>query len=98
MRAVENQAGAAALAGVNLDAVATARGRDVASRGLTRRPVPCRAGGAGVERADGVVDDVLRQEVGDPRAIVEAHGDGGLQLVACHTGQPHVAYAERAAA
>src|SRR5262249_60260121 len=65
--------------------------RGVTARGRAERAVAGGAGGAHVECADGVINDVLRQVVGDLAPIVEAHLHSFLQIVARHADQADVA-------
>src|SRR5262245_48253152 len=85
----------AALPGKSLDAVGAVGRRDVASR---RRPETAETGsacGAHAVGFDRVVNDVLRQEVGDFRRVVKAHLDRLLEILERHPDQPNAGQAAR---
>src|SRR5262249_33372474 len=90
-RPIENEVCGAALTEEALNAIFAIGRPDVASRWRAEVPVTRGAGGAHVEGADGVVNDVLRQVIGDLTRVIEAHLDKALQLVACHADEIDIA-------
>src|SRR5262245_27816751 len=78
LRPVEKDGRETALPSVNLDTSTAISRRDVAASRRSPAAVAVGGGGAHIEGFDRVVNDVLRQVIGYPGRIIEAHLQGVL--------------------
>src|SRR5215813_4922985 len=94
-RPIEYQIGKAALTCISLDAVGAVGRRDVAPSRRAKAAVTGRACCSHAEGFNRVVNDVLREEVGDLGRIIKAHLDRLLEILGRHPDQPEAGQSVR---